>query len=84
MIDVRSLPYSQYRPEYNKESLNNFLDKNKILYRNYVSQFGARQEDRDYYDNDGILDFKKFIDSEYFQDGIQKVKNLSLPSGSLR
>ncbi len=51
VIDVRSLPYSQFYSDYNKENLSRILEVSKIYYRNYVAEFGARQENRDFYPN---------------------------------
>lgn len=73
VIDVRSLPYSQYYVDYNKENLNKILSDNGIYYRNYILEFGARQEDRSYYPN-GYLDFDMFSKSEIFLTGIDKLR----------
>ena len=74
LIDVRSVPYSQYRPEYNKESFSSHLNEVGISYRNYAQEFGARQTDLQYY-NDDYLDFQKFASFPIFRSGIVKVVN---------
>lgn len=43
VIDVRSLPYSQHYADFNKENISKILKSSKIYYRNYASEFGARQ-----------------------------------------
>ncbi len=48
IIDVRSLPYSRHYSDYNKENLRSVLLKYGIYYRNYASEFGARQNERKY------------------------------------
>ena len=73
VIDVRSLPYSHYHADYNKENLSKILPDNGIYYRNYILEFGARQENRGYYPN-GYLDFDMFSKSEVFLTGIEKLK----------
>ncbi|WP_180270849.1 DUF488 domain-containing protein [Sporanaerobium hydrogeniformans] len=73
LIDVRSMPNSRYFPEYNKETLREFLKENKILYRHYPMEFGARQNDTRYYPN-GYLDFDLFTKSEAFIQGQEKVE----------
>ena len=73
VIDVRSLPYSQFYSDYNKENLSRILEVSKIYYRNYVAEFGARQENRDFYPN-GYLDFEMFARSEVFLSGFEKIK----------
>ena len=72
LIDVRSSPFSAYYTEYNKDVLSNSLKENGIFYFNFARQFGARQENIDYYKN-GRLDFETFSRSEQFLDGMRKV-----------
>jgi uncharacterized protein (DUF488 family) len=76
LIDVRSMPYSKYHSEYNKEALQALLETENIKYRNYAREFGARQTDRKFY-TDGKLDFEKFTLSEQFSQGIEKIKSAS-------
>lgn len=73
LIDVRSNPYSKFHVDYNKNNLQNILKSNEILYRNYKVEFGARQEDLQYY-TDGYLDFSKYAKSKSFIEGVKKVE----------
>ncbi len=73
VIDVRSTPYSQYFSDYNKDNLEKVLEKSGIYYRNYVLEFGARQEERKYYTHDGYLDFELFAKSPPFLSGFDKL-----------
>ena len=72
LIDVRSLPKSAYYKDYDMKNLSAILKKNKIIYRNYAKEFGARQTDKKFYTN-GALDFEKFSESEQFNSGIKKI-----------
>lgn len=74
IVDVRSKPYSQYFPDFNKETLEKTLKSNGIYYRNYAKEFGARQEERHFYSKEGYLDFEIFVKSAYFQSGFEKLK----------
>lgn len=74
LVDVRSSPFSGFYPEYNKNTLEVTLKNNNILHRNYIDEFGARQEDRAYYHREGYLDFNKFILSENFKSGVSKIE----------
>ena len=67
---MRSNPVSKIYPDYNKESLSEILRKNGILYRNYKREFGARQENANYF-TDGYLGFEKFTKSDIFISGIK-------------
>ena len=73
LIDVRSLPYSEYYAEYNKENLKHMLAVDKIYYRNYANEFGARQTEKQYFSHEGYLDFELFTQSESFAHGYDKV-----------
>lgn len=74
VIDVRSVPVSsEFYMAYSKSSLEPFLKQHDIIYRNYAKEFGARQENAEYYPN-GYLDFDKFIKSDDFCSGIMKVE----------
>lgn len=75
VVDVRSQPYSQWFTDYNKEHLEFALKQNSIYYRNYSEEFGARQDNHDYYTKDGYLDFELFANSIQFRRGIRKLEN---------
>jgi len=74
VIDVRSVPYSQYHSDYNKEFLAATLKSNHIHYRNYANEFGAQQKNIDFYSPEGYLDFEKFSKSEQFLSGVKKIR----------
>jgi uncharacterized protein (DUF488 family) len=75
LVDVRSVPRSQYFKNYNEKALSESLSKCKIKYANFKAEFGARQEDKRYYPN-GYLDYDKFAVSPQFQNGIARVKKI--------
>lgn len=45
IIDVRSMPFSQHAPQFNKEHLKLFLNKCNIIYAHFGTEFGARRTD---------------------------------------
>lgn len=75
LIDVRSLPKSRYFYQFNDTSLCKVLATNGVEYQNWKTEFGARQENLDFF-TDGILDYAKFAKSEQFIRGIENVKDL--------
>ena len=75
LIDVRSVPKSRYFVEFNNNLLSKTLANVDIKYENWKDEFGARQDNLDYY-TDYILDYKKFAQSQQFQTGISKIKEL--------
>ncbi|NWK12375.1 DUF488 family protein [Clostridium cadaveris] len=74
LVDVRSLPFSKYTPQFNKENLKIFLKKNKIAYIWMGKEFGARRDDRSLYNQLGYLDFEKVRKSEEFLLGVNRIR----------
>jgi uncharacterized protein (DUF488 family) len=72
LIDVRSAPFSRTFPDFNKETAAKALQENKIIYRSYAGEFGARRSEREFY-TDGKVDFIKVSTSEIFKSGIDKI-----------
>lgn len=64
LIDVRSVPFSKYVPDFNKESLKEFLSKNDIEYAFMGSILGGRHPQG----------FNKYMDSDEFKKGIEILK----------
>lgn len=75
VVDVRSIPYSEHHPDYNKENLEHILSINKIQYRNFSKEFGARQTEPQYFSKTGYLDFDLFTKSPIFCNGYNLVAN---------
>lgn len=74
LVDVRSTPRSSYYTDFDDYNLRNTLKNHQIVYRNYKEEFGARQDNKDFYSKEGYLDFEKFAKSEQFNRGIDKIK----------
>lgn len=75
LVDVRSLPKSRYFYQFNDTNLSRTLKNVGIVYENWKEEFGARQENLEFY-NDGILNYEIFAQSSQFQNGIEKIKKL--------
>lgn len=74
LIDVRSVPASRFRPEFNQAVIKKALEKEGIEYWYMGSSFGARQEERAYLTDDGMLDFRLFSQSDIFLSGVRDVE----------
>ena len=75
VVDVRSVPFSQYTTQFNKNEIRNTLKENGIAYIHMGDEFGARREDRSLYDTDGKLSFEKTRASELFRSGIRRIED---------
>jgi uncharacterized protein (DUF488 family) len=73
-VDVRSVPYSKYTPQFNKESVKEGLLKEKIHYLHFGDEFGARRIEKEAYTN-GKVDFQKVIKLPKFLKGIERINN---------
>ena len=73
IVDVRSIPYSKFAPQYNKETLKHYLKKNRICYIFMGDLLGARYEDKSILFDDGKVNFKKVQETKSFQDGITRL-----------
>lgn len=73
LIDVRSAPYSRYKPEFSKESLENALQANGIRYVFMGAQLGGRPEDPDCYE-DGKVRYEIVRQKGFYQEGIGRIQ----------
>ncbi len=74
VIDVRSVPASAYNPQFNKESLGNYLKCNEITYLHFGAEFGARHIETELLDGSGKVDFDKVRKTEKFLSGVERLK----------
>lgn len=72
VADVRSVPYSKYRPEYNYEKLQNKLQRNGIKYVFLGDLCGARINDPECY-VDGKVDFSILAMHPKFKEGRERI-----------
>ena len=74
VADVRSIPYSKYNPQFNKETLKELLKKVKIKYLFMGNELGGRPLDDSYF-NEGVADYNKMSSNKEFKFGIQRLLN---------
>ena len=74
IADVRSLPYSQYKPEFNRETLKQTLLENNVYYVFLGSELGARSKDEMCY-VEGRANYTLIAKTENFKKGINRLVN---------
>lgn len=74
VADVRSSPYSQFKPEFNKEKLSNYLKEHRIAYVFLGDYCGARIEDSSCYVN-GKVNYTLVAENPKFKEGLKRIKN---------
>ncbi len=73
VADVRSQPYSGYRPYFNKGPLESGLRQEDIAYVFLGDLLGGRPEQPSLYDDDGRIDYEYVRRSEAFQRGLDQL-----------
>ena len=74
LIDVRSTPYSRYKPEFSKEALAADLERHQIRYVFMGDTLGGHPNDEDCYDEKGQVDYEKVKDTESYRSGIERIQ----------
>ena len=74
LIDVRSAPYSRYKPEFSKEALEAKLQQHRIRYVFMGDTLGGHPDDETCYDAKGQVDYEKVKDTEIYQRGIERLQ----------
>lgn len=73
LIDVRTAPYSKFKPEFSKETLQHRLEHAGIRYVFMGDTLGGQPKDPACY-TDGKVDYEKVRVQESFQGGIERLK----------
>jgi uncharacterized protein (DUF488 family) len=80
VADVRSVPYSRFQPQFNRETLAAALKGRGIAYVFLGKELGARSEDKTCYEN-GQVQYRRLAKTEAFRSGLERVR---LGSGNHR
>ena len=79
LVDVRSAPYSCYKPEFSKDALERELKHMGIRYVYLGDALGGRPNDPDCYVDDKV-DYERVKGKPFYQAGIERVR-VSLAAG---
>jgi len=73
LIDVRSAPYSRYKPEFSKEALANELQRHGIRYVFMGDTLGGQPDDEACYVN-GVVSYEKVEATVSYESGIKRLQ----------
>jgi len=73
VCDVRSKPYSRMNPQFNREPLEQALEKHGIAYRFLGKELGARSDDETCYIG-GTVQYNRLAGTALFQSGLKRVQ----------
>ena len=74
IADVRSVPYSRWQPQFNRENLAEALKARGIAYVFLGKELGARSDDPQCYEN-GQVQYRALAETPLFQSGIKRVRD---------
>jgi uncharacterized protein (DUF488 family) len=74
LVDVRSAPYSRFKPEFSKEPLAAALEQHGIRYVFMGDSLGGRPNDPGSYREDGRVDYERRRLHPEFQEGIASLE----------
>ena len=73
VCDVRSTPYSTYKPDFSRGPFREFLNRAGIKYTFMGDQLGARPKDRSCYVA-GQATYEKIAEAQFFKDGLDRLR----------
>ena len=74
LVDVRSIPHSEYTPWFDKDELARMLDSNNIMYLYMGDLLGGKPADKSCY-RDGRPDYNLIREKNFYQKGIERLVN---------
>ena len=77
LLDIRSAPYSRYKPEFAKDALQAALAAQGIRYLFIGDSLGGRPNDAACY-TDGKVDYEKVKTMAFYQEGISRIQTAFL------
>lgn len=73
VADVRSVPFSRFNPQFNRENLERYLQENSVFYVFLGKELGARTNDRSCYEH-GQVQYSRLARTPLFQIGLDRVR----------
>ncbi len=77
LIDVRSKPYSRYKPDFSQRPLEAHLQAHGIRYVFMGDTLGGRPTDPSCYDADGRVDYAAVAQQPFYHEGIARLQKAS-------
>ena len=74
VADVRSVPYSRWQPQFNREDLVETLKAHGIAYVFLGKELGARSDDPECYE-DGRVKYRLLAKTPLFRSGIERIRD---------
>lgn len=72
LVDVRSIPYSKFAPDYNTDNIKKLLENNSIYYLNFGDGLGARTKIEECYKNN-IAQYSLISETPKFKEYTKRI-----------
>lgn len=73
VVDVRSTPYSEWSPQFNRKAIAATLKEHDIAYSYLGDELGVRSDDPSCYGSDGKVVYARLAATEQFRRGLRRV-----------
>lgn len=73
IVDVRTIPYSKWNVQFNKNEIKYILKKNNIGYIFLGDKIGGLTSDKSCYTDDGKIDYMLLKDKDFFKQGLNRL-----------
>jgi uncharacterized protein (DUF488 family) len=73
VVDVRSVPWSRFKPDFSQDHLIRALRDDGIRYLFMGAELGGRPDESDCYDSEGRVDYRACARRPAFQGGIERL-----------
>jgi uncharacterized protein (DUF488 family) len=74
IADVRSTPYSRWRPQFNRDALRSSLAEHNIAYVFLGTELGGRGTDDSARDEHGRIQYRYIAESAAFREGLRRIR----------
>lgn len=75
VAEVRSYPYSNYSPQFDREALKESLSRAGVKYVDLGKELGGRPEGAEFYDADGHVLYNRLAATDQFAEGIRRIED---------
>jgi len=74
LLDVRSKPYSRFKPDFSKHTLENHIQAHNIRYIFMGDTLGGQPDDPSCYDEEGKVNYDIVAQKPFFLRGIERIR----------
>lgn len=75
VAEVRSYPYSNYSPQFDREAMKDALGQAGVKYVDLGKELGGRPDGSEFYDRDGHVLYDKVAATDQFAEGIRRIED---------